>query len=116
MRVTLEGAVTEMQPTSIDWLPRELLGKDGTGIPIYGPYYGCNLGFSRITRPVYLRWKRAMDDGSYISSIWLPHPYTGLMTEFTNVTVDSINIRMDGRGSIGYANGVDIRIGRISVT
>lgn len=115
MRITLEGAVTVMQPDNISWSDPEILGYSGEGVPLRGPYLTCTLSFSRVQRMILRKWRNAQTSGEYVSSIWIPHPDTGKLTEFTNVVVLQITQRQNTNSSRGYAQGVDITIGRIEV-
>ena len=115
MRVALDGVVMEEQPTSVNWSNPRHLGSDGNGAPIYGRYRTCSLGFERLTTTEYHQWYSASEDGDP-HDIVLPHPGSGVMTEFQDVYVWSFAPRMNARGDCeGLAQGVDITISKIEV-
>lgn len=116
MRVTLNKVVTEMQPTNVNWSDPPILGESGEGMPLRGPYYSCTLSFARVQRVLLQRWRDAQTSGTPVSSIWLPHPDTGKITEFTDVYIHAIRQRQNTRSSRGYVQGVDIKIERIEVS
>lgn len=116
MKIMLNGVVTMMQPRSVNWSDPEILGVSGEGIPIRSPYFKCSLGFPQITLPMYKRWREVQTSGTTVSSIWLPHPDTGRITEFNDVVIGSISVRQDSRGRRAMSAGVDIEIIRVEVS
>lgn len=116
MRISLDGQVTEEQPTTLTWSDPRRLGFDGQGAPVYGPYRSCSLGFERLTTTEYHQWFTASEDGD-THTVVLPHPQSGIMTEYTGVYIQSFAPRMNTRHDCeGLAQGVDIVISKIEVT
>lgn len=114
MKITLDGVVVEEQPTAISWSAPRQLGYDGEGRPIFASYRSCSLAFERMTDTQYHQWFAASRDGN-LHTVELPHPQSGILTEF-ECFVHEFGGRMNARGKcIGYASGVDILLTRIEV-
>jgi len=115
MKITLDGVVTQEQPTSVNWSRPRRLGFDGLGTPIYGPYRSCSLGFERLTTAEFHQWFEASQDGE-THLVRLPHPQSGASTEYV-CFVQEFAPRMNNRVECeAGAAGVDITISRIEVT
>ena len=114
--IELDGGITRMQPQSINWEPPAGMGNDGQGAPVYGPYWSCSLGFSRLAATEYDRWRDAVDGLTH--TVRLPHPTTGIMTNYTAyiafVTPRQVT-NVQGVCRAG-TTGADIQITRITVT
>lgn len=115
MLITLDGVVTEEQPTDLSWSEPRKRGNDGLGTPIYGPYRTCSLSFPRLTTTEFHQWFEASQDGE-THLVRLPHPQSGVSTEYT-CFVQEFAPRMNNRWECeGAAQGVDITLSRIEVT
>ena len=114
MLITLDGVVTEEQPTSMTWSRERDLGNDGIGRPRYGPYRRCSLQFERMTTTEFHQWFEASEDGES-HDVRLPHPESGVSTEYS-CYVHVFAPRMNNRWECeGVAAGVDITLSRIEV-
>lgn len=111
--IQVNGIPVHLQPDSLNWIPRPIVAKDGNGAPIYGPYWGVTMGFPRVTDVKYEFWMNLMDGEEH--TFKLPHPETGVMTDFTAI-VDSVEHRFDVRdGCTPAVRGADITLSRITV-
>lgn len=114
MLLAIDGVPAETQPTTCTWNPPPLLGHNGNGLPIYGPYRTCNLGFDRVTVPDLYRWSEASADG-LSHDVLLPHPDSGMPEEF-ECYVSRVAPRLDTRDICqAAASGLDILLNRIEV-
>lgn len=114
-RCELDGVVVKNTPDSIRWEPPTLLGINGTGEPVYAPYWSATISFARTSVVQLQHWYDAMDGDTH--TVRLPHPITGRWTEFSSVYIrlpgENLNTRDVARPS---SAGVDFRITRVSVS
>jgi len=115
MRLTLDGVVAEVQPTTTSWSTPRQIGTDGNGAPIYAPYRSCSLAFERMIVPQFHQWWAASQDG-VTHEVSLPHPAREGITEVYTCYVGEFAPRQDTRDVCEAANsGVDILLTRIEV-
>ena len=116
MRITLDGVVAEVQPTSINWSTPRQFGHDGIGRPAYGPYRTCSLAFERMIVPQFHQWWDASQDGES-HQVQLPHPAREGIFETYTCYVSDFAPRVNTQDICVSANsGVDILLTRIEVT
>lgn len=114
MKITLDGPVEPMQPDTLTWEPPRALGNTGLGAPVYGAYWTCRAGFSRLTVAQFRTWFDLCDGATHV--VGLPHPATGTLADFT-LYVSFIEPRMDVRDECEAAmSGLDVTMTKITVT
>ena len=114
MRIAIDDVPVFMTPDSLTWENPPEVGTDGNGAPIYGPYWNCRLGFSRLTVVQYQTWYNAVDGDTH--TVTLPRPYDGAITSYT-CYIHMISPRMNVKPKDSAAvSGCDILLTRIEVT
>ena len=114
MNISIAGIPTTQQPDTLTWTPPPLLGYNGNGAPVYGPYWECNLSFSRLADSQFDHWWDAADGDSH--AVRLPRPYDGIMTSYT-CYVHILSPRMDVRAKDESAtSGLDLLLTKVEVT
>ena len=114
MRITIDDSLPQNQPTVVSWERPRQLGYTGVGVPVFGAYWSCSLGFDRLTVVEFHRWFDASTDG-IAHDILLPHPESGLMVEYS-CYVSQFSPRLNTRDWCrAAAAGVDILITRVNV-
>ena len=111
----IDGVPVKNTPDNIQWEPPTFLGEDGDGAPSYAPYWSCRLSFSLTSIVQLQHWSDAMDGDTH--TIRLPHPISGVWTDFTSVYIryPSVNLSTRDLNRVSGA-GVDLMLTHISVT
>ena len=104
----IDGADVNQEPHQHQWTEKEPLGFDHSGIPTYRPLRSCTLSFDVMTETDFRQW--AIKDDAAKHTATLPHPDSGVFTQFSDVVIQVARHR---RRDINVYD-IDIKISRVA--
>lgn len=113
----IDGQLFITQPLDKQW-HRQVLGRKGSGEPVYSPYWSLSLSF-----PI-------LDFGSGSAGNWLiqhwldnelhsavlPHPVSGFLTTFSGVAIDDVSVSILDYDSDSWIGGVQVNLSHIALS
>ena len=110
--IFIDGQKIPILPDSFAW-ERTIRGKDGNYAAIYNPLHRLRMSSGVLTGVYHQELFAFMDSQSH--TITVPHPSTGVLTDFTGF-VDLVTGRQSAKGGTLAMAGFDIECSGIEVT
>lgn len=110
----LDGTDFPKNPLTKTWQP-QLVAIRGHSEPIFSGLWTCTLNFGILESAVDIAYLEAAHLAGGLHTARLPHPQTGNLVDFTNVSIESLVHTFDEWDSDAYNSDTVLTLGRINV-
>lgn len=111
--ILIDGMKIPVYPDSMRW-ERSVRYKDGDYAPVYNPFHRLRMSSGVLTSVMHEKIFALMD--SLPHTLTVPHPSTGVMTDFAGVYIDLVTGGQSTKSGKLVMAGYDMELSGIEVT